>query len=194
MLTAVARMAAVSAVPAHARGFLNALHEITNSQPLVYREKKIVRFSSEQVFDVVADVDRYKEFIPWCQRSRVLRRPTASTLEGELCIGFQSFNERFLSSVTLQRPHRIRVAAQRGLLFRHLITTWQFEALSPPSQATPWGTTRVAFEIDFQFESALYRQASELFLNEVAKRMVSAFDARCLALYGRGPRTDGSKS
>lgn len=144
------------------------------------------RYSAEQVFDVVADVDNYHKFLPWCQSSKCTRGASDRERVGELVIGFREFNERYVSHISLDRPHRIRVAAQRGLLFKHQVTTWEFKQLTGATDRSH-GSTRVSFEIDFEFESLLYRQAAELFLSEVAKRMVDAFNSRCATLYGLRP-------
>lgn len=110
---------------------------------------------------------------PWVSQSD-------SYMEAELAVGFKMFTERYLSKVTMQRPKHVRAVAANTQLFRSLVNEWRFRPGPEP------GTTWLEFRVDFAFKSALYAQASALFQDEVARRMVSAFEHRCDALYGRG--------
>lgn len=67
------------------------------------------RYSPEQLFAVVADVDLYEDFVPWCQRSTVLWRKNDEAMEAELEIGFRFFVERYISHVTMKHPNLIKV-------------------------------------------------------------------------------------
>lgn len=101
-------------------------------------------------------------------------------LEAELGVGFRLFTERYVSRVTLSRPEHVRAEAANTQLFSSLVNEWRF--LPGPEPGTTW----LEFRVDFAFKSALYAQASAMFLDEVARRMVSAFEARCDELYGPG--------
>src|SRR5688572_15646543 len=67
-----------------------------------HAEKRILRYTPEQLFDVVADVRRYPEFLPWCVAARVVSH-TETELVADLTIGFKLFRETFRSQVTLDR-------------------------------------------------------------------------------------------
>lgn len=75
------------------------------SQPLVksHSERKRVPFSCAEMFDVVADVNRYREFLPFCVDSRVLRRPNDNVMEAALRVGFKVFTESYTSRVIMKR-------------------------------------------------------------------------------------------
>ncbi|KAA0150657.1 hypothetical protein FNF29_03134 [Cafeteria roenbergensis] len=148
-------------------------------EALSHKERRIMRHSPEDVYAVVSDVARYHEFVPWCVGSDVISRPSDTYMEAELAVGFRMFTERYLSKVTMQHPAHVRAVAANTQLFRSLVNEWRFRPGPEP------GTTWLEFRVDFAFKSALYAQASALFQDEVARRMVSAFEHRCDELYGR---------
>jgi coenzyme Q-binding protein COQ10 len=104
------------------------------------------------------------------------------SMEAMLAVGFRMFREEYISRVTLHRPDLVRAHASDTHLFHQLDNEWRL--LPGPEPNTTW----LEFRVDFAFKSSLYAQASSMFMDEVAKRMVSAFDTRCRALYG--PRTE----
>jgi len=142
-----------------------------------YAERKIIPYRPDQLFDLVADVGKYPEFLPWCVGARVLRR-TETDLEAVLTIGFGPFRESFTSRVTLERPHRIRVVYENGP-FRYLNNQWMF-APHPRGSA-------VDFFVDFEFQSRILRAAMGVVFNEAVRRMVNAFERRARAVYGPPP-------
>jgi coenzyme Q-binding protein COQ10 len=73
-----------------------------------HAERQIVPYTPEQLFDLVADVGSYPQFLPWCVGARVRSR-TETLLVSDLTIGFGPFRESFTSRVTLDRPHRVTV-------------------------------------------------------------------------------------
>jgi coenzyme Q-binding protein COQ10 len=89
---------------------------------------------AEDLFAVVADVDRYQEFVPFCAGSRVLRRTSHTRFEAELEIGFRLFNERYVSDVSLVPGESVTAEAVRtpGGLFERLVSTWRFERGAHP--------------------------------------------------------------
>src|SRR5574338_1322357 len=91
-----------------------------------HAEVRCLPYSREQMFDLVADVERYPEFLPWCVACRIKRRESPSAFTADLIIGFKMFRERFTSRVGLDRPHRIDVSYQHGP-FRYLNNHWRFE-------------------------------------------------------------------
>ena len=140
-----------------------------------HAEKKILRYSPEQMFDLVADVRRYPEFLPWCVGARVLSR-NDEELIADLTIGFKMFRETFRSRVALDRPGHIHVAYENGP-FRYLNTHWRFHP-------APQGC-EVDFFVDFEFRSRILQMAIGVVFNEAVRLMVRAFERRALVLYGR---------
>jgi coenzyme Q-binding protein COQ10 len=146
-----------------------------------HAERQLVPYPPDQLFDLVADVGRYPEFLPWCVGARVRSR-TATELVADLTIGFGPFRETFTSRVTLDRPHRIKVRYENGP-FRYLNNQWEF--ISHPTG------TEVDFFVDFEFRSRLLQAAIGMVFNEAVRRMVNAFRRRARQVYGPPVTTAG---
>ena len=141
-----------------------------------HAEQRLLGYRPEQMFDLVADVERYPEFLPWCIGARIRER-SESLLVADLVIGFKVIRERFTSRVALDRPNLgIEVAYANGP-FKHLSNRWRFEA-------TPEGGCRIDFYVEFEFRSAMLQKLIGVLFHEAVKRMVSAFETRARALYG----------
>jgi len=142
-----------------------------------HAERQIVPYSPDQIFDIVADVEKYPQFLPWCVGARIRTR-SEQELVADLTIGFGPFRESFTSRVTLDHPKRIRVRYENGP-FRYLNNQWDF---LPHDKGT-----EVAFFVDFEFRSRILRAAIGLVFNEAVKRMVGAFRKRARDVYGPPP-------
>jgi coenzyme Q-binding protein COQ10 len=142
-----------------------------------HAEKRILRQSPDQIFQIVADVHRYPEFLPWCAAARVLSRDETQ-LVADLTIGFRMFRETFRSEVTLDRPGLVQVKYLDGP-FRYLNNTWRLSAV-------PQGT-EVDFFVDFEFRSRVLQAVIGTVFNEAVRVMVRAFERRAMAMHGRVP-------
>ncbi|MCX7379089.1 MAG: type II toxin-antitoxin system RatA family toxin [Alphaproteobacteria bacterium] len=142
-----------------------------------HSETRHVPYQPEQLFDLVADVGRYPEFLPWCVGARVRTR-TEAEMVADLTIGFGPFRESFTSRVALHRPDKIGVRYENGP-FRYLTNQWRFEA-------TDTGC-RVHFHVDFEFRSKLLEIAIGAVFHEAVRRMVAAFLTRARTVYGPPP-------
>jgi coenzyme Q-binding protein COQ10 len=140
-----------------------------------HAEKRHLPYSCEQVFDLVAGVEQYPEFLPWCVAARIRRREGPNAFVADLVIGFKMVRERFTSRVGLTRPHRIDVTYQEGP-FRYLTNHWVFR---PDSN----GGCVIDFYIDFEFRSRTLQKLIGPLFNEAVQRMVNAFEKRASALY-----------
>ena len=142
-----------------------------------HAEKKILPYKPAQMFALVADIERYPEFLPWCLECRVIEQKGQKIL-ARLTIGYKIFRETFTSEVVLdEKSGTIDVRYIRGP-FRYLNNHWQFEAV-------PKDKCEVDFNIDFEFRTPLLQKVMGLFFNEAVRRMIQAFEARAEALYGR---------
>lgn len=150
----------------------------------IYRERRLMGYSPEQLFNVVAAVDLYHGFVPWCQRSEILKEYPDGSFDAELEIGFKFLVESYISHVELERPKWIKTTSKDTGLFDHLINEWHFNPGPIP------GTCDLYFHVDFKFNSPLYRQVASMFFKEVASRLVGAFSERCRLVYGPGVRVD----
>jgi coenzyme Q-binding protein COQ10 len=140
-----------------------------------HAEKRKLPYTAEQLFVLVADVERYPEFLPWCLGARIRSR-TETEIVADLLIGFRMVRERFTSRVVLDRPHRIDVTYSDGP-FRYLDNHWIFVP-------QPEGGCLIDFYVDFEFRSKLLQKLIGLLFNEAVRRMVGAFESRARQLYG----------
>ncbi|HRO12949.1 MAG TPA: type II toxin-antitoxin system RatA family toxin [Amaricoccus sp.] len=147
-----------------------------------HAETRIVPYSAEEMYGLIADVSRYPEFLPWCAAARIRSRkplPEADgeVIEADLVISFKVYRERFGSRVTL-RPaaRRIDVEYLDGP-FRYLKNHWRFEPRGPAE-------SEVDFFVDFEFRSAILQKLIGLVFHEAMLRIVRAFEKRAEALYG----------
>jgi coenzyme Q-binding protein COQ10 len=140
-----------------------------------HAERRVLPYTPEQLFNLVADVERYPEFLPWCLAAKVRRRED-KTIHADLVIGFRMVRERFTSKVDLSPPRRIDVAYAEGP-FKHLNNHWIFEPAAD-------GACEIDFYVNFEFRNRVLQKLIEMLFHEAVRRMVSAFEARARALYG----------
>ncbi|HUB14599.1 MAG TPA: type II toxin-antitoxin system RatA family toxin [Acetobacteraceae bacterium] len=139
-----------------------------------HAERQIVPYRPDQLFELVAGVEKYPQFLPWCTATRVRHR-SGNELLADMTIGFGPFRESFATRVTLDRPRSVRVRYETGP-FRYLNNQWEFHP-------HPAGT-EVAFFIDFEFRSRILQSAIGVVFNEAVRRMVNAFKKRAQDVYG----------
>ena len=147
-----------------------------------HSDRQLVPYRPEQLFDLVADVEKYPLFLPWCLAARIRTR-TDTELLADLTIGFGPFRESFSSRVTLDRPTHIGVRYENGP-FRYLTNRWEF--LPDPKGCL------VDFHVDFEFRSRVLQAAIGLVFHESVRRMVGAFHRRAREVYGPPPAQAGT--
>jgi coenzyme Q-binding protein COQ10 len=132
-------------------------------------------YSAEQMFDLVADVARYAEFLPWVAATRV-RSDDGREMIADMLVGFKSLREKFTSKVDKVRPDEIRVHYLDGPM-RDLDNVWQFRALDD-------GSCEVDFSVRFSFRNPLFEKLAGQYVDKAFRKMVAAFELRAAALYG----------
>ena len=140
-----------------------------------HSETRHLPYTPEQLFDLVADVRRYDEFLPWVVAVRVRSSSDRETI-ADLVVGFNAFKERFTSRVLKERPSLICVDYIEGPL-KYLHNEWKFE----PSDD---GGTNVGFSVDFAFKSRLFETLAGSMFDRALRRMTAAFEQRAAGLYG----------
>ena len=145
------------------------------------REKRHLPYTPTQLFDLVSDIERYPEFLPWCVGARIRQRD-GNVLIADLMIGFKMVRERFTSKVTLG-PRRIDVVYTEGP-FKYLNNHWIFEAAGD-------GGTNIDFYVDFEFRSKVLRTLDRRPVQRSGGLMVSSFEKRARILYGADGRLVG---
>ena len=139
-----------------------------------HAERQIVPYPPDQLFDLVADVGKYPQFLPWCTAARVRSR-SAVELVADITVGFGPFRETFTSRVTLDRPREINVSYENGP-FRYLTNIWRF-------LPDPLGC-KIDFFVDFEFKNRILQMAIGAVFHEAVRVMVNAFQKRARDVYG----------
>ena len=140
------------------------------------RETRRLPYSCEQMFDLVADVGRYGEFLPWVVATRV-RSDSEHEMTADMLVGFKAIREKFTSRVTKDRPNRIDVYYMDGPL-RDLDNSWVF-------RPTEDGGCEIDFCVQFTFRNAVFEALAGQYFDRAFRKMVEAFESRADELYGR---------
>lgn len=140
------------------------------------RESRRLPYSCEQMFDLVADVARYDEFLPWVVATRV-RSDSETEMVADMLVGFKAIREKFTSRVDKSRPERIEVHYLDGPL-RDLDNSWTF-------RPTEDGGCEIDFAVDFTFRNAVFEAIAGQYFDRAFRKMVEAFERRADDLYGR---------
>lgn len=139
-----------------------------------HSEHRFLPYTPDQLFDLVADVKLYDEFLPWVTAVRV-RSSSETELVADLIVGFGAFRERFTSRVTKQRPGSILVDYIEGPL-KFLHNEWRFEPAD--------GGTNLAFTVDFAFRNRIFEAVAGQVFDRALRKMTNAFEERAAVLYG----------
>jgi coenzyme Q-binding protein COQ10 len=145
-----------------------------------HREVRRLPWSAAEMFDLVADIGRYPEFLPWVQGMRVgpahAQNDGKCMLVADMIVGFRMIREKFTSRVTLDRPRTVHVEYLDGPM-KHLFNDWRF-------RDAPDGGCEIDFAVDFEFRNKAFEKLAGLFFTQAFERMVAAFVARAEVLYG----------
>ena len=142
-----------------------------------HAEKRNLPYTPEQLFDLVAGVEQYPEFLPWCISSEISKREGESVFYADLVIGYKMVREKFGSKVTLDKPNEVHVEYLSGPM-RYLSNRWKFIREED-------GSCTIDFYVDFEFKNFILQNLMGAFFNEIIRRMVSSFEGRACELYGK---------
>ena len=149
-----------------------------------HQETRRLPHRPEQMFELVADVEKYPEFLPWCVASRIRSR-SDTLLVADLVIGFKGIRESFTSRVSLDRENLVIQVEYQDGPFKYLNNHWKFDEGSN-------GACVLDFYVDFEFKSRILQKVITLLFGEAVRRMVGAFEDRAVALYGENSVSPGS--
>ncbi|WP_267393080.1 type II toxin-antitoxin system RatA family toxin [Sphingomonas sp. GC_Shp_1] len=140
-----------------------------------HSETRHLPYTPEQMFDLVADVSRYAEFLPWVSAMRV-RRDSATATTADMIVGFKGLRETFTSEVRKERPGHIHVEYIDGPL-KYLHNDWHFRAEGD-------GGCAVDFAVDFAFKNRVFEMLAGQVFGAALRKMIGAFETRAAELYG----------
>ena len=138
-------------------------------------EVRRLPYSAEQMFDLVADVGRYGEFLPWVVATRV-RSDSETEMVADMLVGFKQLREKFTSRVEKRRPDFLEVHYIDGPM-KDLDNKWTFRPLED-------GGCEIEFCVDFTFRNKVFEALAGQYFDRAFRRMVAAFETRADELYG----------
>lgn len=145
--------------------------------PLRFAEKRLVGYSQQQMFQIIADVSQYSSFVPYVSKSSLSKTPNPDgTTNAHLRVGYKAFTESYTSKLTLKEPSFVRAQATSSI-FSKLLNEWRFSHVDKDQCI-------IDILVEFQFHSLLYAGVSGVVLDSVARQMVEAFEQRALVLHG----------
>lgn len=147
-----------------------------------HSETKHLPYTAQQMYDLVADVENYPEFLPWTAAARIRssrQEGTAVVMLADLVISFKVFRERFGSRVTLYSDARKIDTEYLDGPFEKMVSNWAFEPADD-------GGCNVSFYVDFAFRNKLLQTTATIFFNDAMQRIVRAFERRAAELHGAG--------
>ncbi len=146
----------------------------------IQTEEQIINFSKEQMFDLVADINSYEDFLPWCDKSSIISTNENNDGDGvviaDLDIGYKSLSYTYRSEVKLSKnKDYIKVTHVEGP-FKHLINEWKFNEISD-------NQSKISFFIDFELSSKIFNILMSEFFDVAFKKMVESFKNRAFEIY-----------
>ena len=145
-----------------------------------HSETKKLPYTADQMYDLVADVGAYPEFLPWTAAARIRRevdKGDHTVMDADLVISFKVFRERFTSRVVLWPEQKKIDTEYLDGPFKYMVSNWRFEEAE--------GGCLVHFHVDFEFRNAILQGIIGVVFNEAMQRVVRAFEDRARALHGR---------
>ena len=141
-------------------------------------ETKFLPYGAKEMFNLVADISSYPEFLPWCAAARIkkeIQKGEAKQIEADLIISFKVFREKFGSRVLLDPAKYIIETDYTDGPFRYMQSVWSFRDCEKGCE--------VNFKVDFEFKNAVLQSIIGLVFNDAMQRIVRAFERRASELY-----------
>ena len=146
-----------------------------------HSETRTLPYTADQMYDLVADVGKYPDFLPWTAAARIRSdddKGDHRVMDADLVISFKVFRERFTSRVVLWPETRKIDTEYLDGPFQKMVSNWHFENHKKGC--------KVHFHVDFEFRNKILQGIIGVVFNEAMQRVVRAFEARAEALYGAG--------
>jgi len=140
----------------------------------VIQKSALVKFSAQQMFDLVNDIESYPKFLPWCSGSRILKRE-GDIVEAELIIAKGGFKKAFSTRNTIDPGGKITVSLLEGP-FSHLEGVWNFMPLREDA-------SKISLDLEFEMPGALASLAFGTVFNQICNTMVASFTERAKVVY-----------
>lgn len=143
--------------------------------PLISRNA-LVPYSTEEMYKLVADIEDYPKFLPWCRSTQVMSR-NEQEVKASIEIARGALNKSFATINRMQQNKMIEMRLLQGP-FKHLQGFWRFDELKTATAC------KISFDLDFEFESKLVAMVAGPVFSQIANSMVEAFTKRAIEVYG----------
>ena len=146
-----------------------------------HNEVRELPYAANKMFDLVADIESYPEFVPWCRAARIRSRRTTGSvaiLVADLLVSIRVFRETLVTNVTLDQERNIILVDYVEGPLRNLHSEWRFCRL-------PDERSRIEYAVEFEFRSLVLTAFAEVFLDQAISSIVSAFERRADSIFGR---------
>jgi coenzyme Q-binding protein COQ10 len=143
-------------------------------------ETRVLEYSAEKIYNIVMNIEKYPEFLPWCKEAKIVRTLDDQALEADLSVSFKAFFGKYRSRVMHKKNdaesdvYCINASALNGP-FKRLQSTWKIKKIDDEK-------CLVEFFIDFEFRSQLLEKMIGIFFSSIAKKMIESFEARALQI------------
>ncbi|RYH10304.1 type II toxin-antitoxin system RatA family toxin [Tropicimonas sp. IMCC6043] len=146
-----------------------------------FSDKRVMPYTAQQMFDLVADIESYPKFLPWTAAARMRDRRRVGDAElalADMVISFKVFRETFRTKVTMKGDGTEKTIVSENVegLFRHLVSTWTFREIETGCE--------VDYHIDFEFRNRILQKTAGVFFTEAQRQIMGAFQKRAETLYG----------
>jgi len=139
-----------------------------------YEESRVINHTPVNLFNLVSDVNKYPEFLPWCKGARI-KNIRDNVFDADLIIGFKIYKEIYSSRIYLDNVNNKILVEYKDGPFEHLENSWVFNKNN--------NGCKVEFMVDFKFKSIFLQTIMETLFSEAVRRMVKAFENRANQLY-----------
>ena len=139
-----------------------------------HEEKRIINHTPQNLYNLVSDVKKYPEFLPWCLGARV-KNLLKNEFDADLIIGFKIYKEVYSSQILLDPNNYKIIVNYKDVPFEYLYNYWLF------NENSAW--CEIEFMVEFKFKSIFLQTVMESLFSEAVKKMVKAFEKRANYLY-----------
>ena len=143
-------------------------------------ENRVLPHKSQDIFDLVMDIEKYPEFLPWCKKAKIVDRISEDNLQADLVINFKAFTEKYRSDVKFYNQEGVFIIESRAVSgpFKNLHSEWKISADKDDDK-----NCNIEFYISFSFNSFILEKMIGGIFERASKKMIESFEKRaCLVL------------
>ncbi len=144
-----------------------------------FKDKKVLPYKAQEIYDLVMDIEEYPKFLPWCKKARIVNKISDNKLEADLVVSFKGMYEKYRSEVSHYKSeecYHVKSIETQGP-FEKLLSKWCIVEIDDNRSC------EIYFDIEFSFKSRILQKMIGFIFEKAAKKMVNSFEARAHDLY-----------